>query len=200
MAKILGISRHRLGTDGVGVTTLVGFYGCPLRCKYCLNPRCFDPKARYEELSPKELYERLKCDDLYFRATGGGVTFGGGEPLLNVGFLEEFKAIVGDRWRFTAETCLSVEGDSVERAAVIFDEFAVDIKDTDPEVYLAYTGKSIDDAIGNLERLVSLVGGDRVLVRLPLISGYNTEKHRKKSEALLRSMGVTRFDKFVYRV
>jgi len=35
---ISGISRHRLATDGEGVTTLVGFHGCPLCCGYCLNP------------------------------------------------------------------------------------------------------------------------------------------------------------------
>lgn len=34
---VIGVSRHRLGTDGNGVTTLVAFHGCNLRCKYCLN-------------------------------------------------------------------------------------------------------------------------------------------------------------------
>ena len=34
---VIGISRHRLGTDGKGVTTLVALHGCPLRCKYCLR-------------------------------------------------------------------------------------------------------------------------------------------------------------------
>ena len=37
-ALISGISRHRLATDGEGVTTLVGFHGCPLCCGYFLNP------------------------------------------------------------------------------------------------------------------------------------------------------------------
>ena len=35
---LIGIARHRLTIDGEGVTTLVAFHGCPLRCKYCLNP------------------------------------------------------------------------------------------------------------------------------------------------------------------
>lgn len=197
-ARILGISRHRLGTDGKGVTTLVGFYGCPLRCKYCLNPKSFAPDSKPETLTPDQLYERLKCDDLYFVATGGGVTFGGGEPLLNPTFLEEFKGIVGNRWRFVAETSLSVEKEAVKRAVNVFDEFVVDIKDTDPDVYLSYTGKSVNTALENLKMLLSLVGSDRVLVRLPLIPDYNTEEHRKRSEALLREIGVTRFDRFEY--
>ena len=38
LARIIGIARHRLSTDGDGVTTLVAFHGCPLHCRYCLNP------------------------------------------------------------------------------------------------------------------------------------------------------------------
>lgn len=38
-AKIIGIARHRLSTDGDGVTTLVAFHGCPLCCRYCLSPQ-----------------------------------------------------------------------------------------------------------------------------------------------------------------
>ena len=199
-AKILGISRLRMGTDGKGITTLVGFYGCPLRCKYCLNPACFTPDTKKERLTPQELYDRLKCDELYFMATGGGVTFGGGEPLLNMDFLEEFKGIVGNKWHFTAETCLSVEGDNVRRAIAVFNEFFVDIKETDPEIYLSYTGKSNSIALNNLQHLISEAGAERVTVRLPLIPDFNTEDNRKKSEEILRSMGVTKFDKFNYKI
>lgn len=198
-AKIIGISRLRMGTDGKGITTLVGFYGCPLRCKYCLNPASFSPDANPRILTPSQLYDKVKCDSLYFLSTGGGVTFGGGEPLLNIDFLEEFKSIVGDTWRFTAETCLSVAEENIKRAIHIFDEFVVDIKDTNPDIYLAYTGKSNTLALENLKLLAKAVPS-KVIVRLPLIKDYNTEADVKKSEDLLRSMGFERFDKFVYRV
>ena len=46
-APILGVERHRIETDGNGVTTLVGFYGCPLRCKYCLNQYCHSYIQRF---------------------------------------------------------------------------------------------------------------------------------------------------------
>ena len=42
MSDIMSISRLRMGTDGKGVTTLVGFYGCPLDCKYCINKHYHD--------------------------------------------------------------------------------------------------------------------------------------------------------------
>ena len=82
-----GISRHRLFRDGQGVTTLVGGIGCPLSCSWCINAVCRDPSYKPKIFTSAELYERLKIDDLYFEATNGGVTFGGGEPLLQAAFI-----------------------------------------------------------------------------------------------------------------
>ena len=103
---LLGLSRLRMQTDGTGVTTLVAGAGCPLSCKWCINRRILSEK-RAEFLSLQELFARVRCDDLYFRATGGGVTFGGGEPLLHAAFLAEFRALCPD-WRLTVETSLNV--------------------------------------------------------------------------------------------
>ena len=80
---LIGISRHRIGVDGEGVTTLVAFHGCPLRCQYCLNPKALSPNGVWKRYTPEELYNHVKQDELYFCATGGGVTFGGGEPLIS---------------------------------------------------------------------------------------------------------------------
>ena len=70
-APIFAISRLRFATDGPGITTLVTFMGCPLKCKYCINKMCHKPI--YEEdkkavskgvmmLTPQELYEKVKLD------------------------------------------------------------------------------------------------------------------------------------------
>lgn len=80
-AKIIGIARHRLSTDGDGVTTLVAFHGCTLRCRYCLNPQSLGDSGRFREYSPEELYAETWIDELYFLATNGGVTFGGGRAV-----------------------------------------------------------------------------------------------------------------------
>ena len=52
-AKIIGIARHRLSTDGDGVTTLVAFHCCPLSCRYCLNPQSLGDGGRFREYSPR---------------------------------------------------------------------------------------------------------------------------------------------------
>ncbi len=198
-APVITFSRLRMTTDGEGVTTLVIFHDCPLRCKYCLNPFSFAPDTKREELTPHQLYDRVKIDDLYFVATGGGVTFGGGEPLLRADFLKEFRALCGDRWHLCAETSLNVPAEAIRTAAECMDMFYVDCKDTNPEIYKAYTGIQNAQMLENLRTLISLVGAERVVVRVPLIPGYNTEDDREKSRSLLTSLGVTQFDFFTYK-
>ena len=198
-APVITYSRLRMTTDGEGVTTLVIFHDCPLRCKYCLNPYSFATDTKREDLTPEQLYDKVKIDDLYFVATGGGVTFGGGEPLLRTDFLKEFRALCGDRWHLCAETSLNVPREAVLTAANCMDMFYVDCKDTNPEIYKAYTGIQNTQMLENLRTLISLVGAERVVVRVPLIPGYNTESDREKSRALLESMGVTQFDFFTYK-
>lgn len=199
-AKFIGIRRHRLVTDGEGVTTLAAFWGCPLRCRYCLNPYCLDESFKGEMLTPQALYDRVRIDDLYFRASGGGITFGGGEPLLRIPFLREFRTLCGDAWRLYAETSLNVPFAAVQAAAELFDGFIVDIKDTDPTIYRRYTEQDNAQMLQSLAWLISAVGTDRVLVRLPLIPDFNTEDDRQRSRALLKRMGVTRFDELTYLI
>ena len=72
-APIICIDRHRLSIDGEGVTTLVAFHGCPLRCKYCLNPQCHDADGVWKEMDTELLMLNVEMDNLYFLATGGGI-------------------------------------------------------------------------------------------------------------------------------
>jgi pyruvate formate lyase activating enzyme len=198
-APFIAVSRHRLQTDGRGVTTLAGFYGCPLRCRYCLNPHSFADGTRVRMLTPKELYEAVKVDELYFLATDGGVTFGGGEPLLHADFIREFRELCGRAWHICAETSLSVPAENVRLAAECVDEFFVDCKDSNPDIYRRYTGKDNAIMLENLRYLVSAVGDGRITVRVPLIPEFNNDSDREKSVELFRSMGLTRFDLFEYR-
>lgn len=198
-APFIAVSRHRLQTDGRGVTTLAGFHGCPLRCRYCLNPHSFAPDTKVRRLTPSELYEAVKIDELYFLATDGGVTFGGGEPLLYADFIEEFRSLCGSAWHICAETSLSVPFENVKRAAGCVDEFFVDCKDSNPDIYRRYTGRENSLMVKNLRYLVSIVGAERITVRVPLIPDFNTDLDRQKSVELFKSMGVERFDLFKYK-
>lgn len=195
--------RLRMATDGAGVTALVGAYGCPLQCKLCINPQTWhersDGKPSFERVTPAELYGKVKIDSLYYLATGGGITFGGGEPLLHTEFISAFRAICPKDWRIYAESCLHIPEDNVREAAACVDHFFVDIKDMNPTVYKAYTGQENGTVRSNLALLLSLVGPDRVTVRVPHIPDFNTDADVEASVTELRAMGVTRLDVFTYK-
>ena len=198
-ADIAGIARHRIGIDGEGVTTLVAFMLCPLRCKYCLNPQTLDMSYPSKSYTPEELYAELKTDALYFLATGGGVTFGGGEPLLRAAFIEEFRRLCGNEWKINLETSLNVGRDLLETAAPCVDSFIVDIKDMNLETYSAYTGGDNTRVLENLEYLLKEGRADSCIVKVPLIPGYNDEAAVEAGVATLKSMGFNNFDKLKYK-
>ncbi len=198
-AVIFGISRLRMMTDGNGVTTLVTLHGCPLRCKYCINPEGISPESKTVTLSPSELYDRLKLDRLYFLATGGGVTFGGGEPLLYAAFIKEFAAL--DREiNIYLESSLNVPWENVAEVTGSVEDYFVDIKDCNSDIYRSYTGADNGRALTNLEGLIKTVGADKVTVRLPLIPEYNIDADRERSREVLERLGVRNFDLFTYVV
>lgn len=199
-APLIAINRHRLTTDGEGVTTLVGFHGCPLRCEYCLNAQCLQADGVWCRLTPGELYSEVEIDDLYFVATGGGICFGGGEPLLRSDFIKAFAEIMNPEWKLTIETSLNVPLENVKAIASLVQMWYVDIKDMNPDIYKAYGCKENKQVISNLQWLAANGYADKVIIRLPLIPEYNTDEDRQRSQQQLEKMGFTNFDKFNYIV
>ena len=199
-APFIAINRHRLTTDGKGVTTLVGFHGCPLHCEYCLNPQCLQADGVWCRLTPGELYSEVEIDDLYFVATGGGICFGGGEPLLRSDFIKAFAEIMNPEWKLTIETSLNVPLENVKAIASLVQMWYVDIKDMNPDIYKAYGCKENKQVVSNLQWLAANGYADKVIIRLPLIPEYNTDEDRQRSQQQLEKMGFTNFDKFNYIV
>ena len=197
-APLIGVERHRIATDGQGITTLVAFHGCPLRCRYCLNPQCLSNDTVCRTITPQELYEELSVDNLYFLATGGGVTFGGGEPLLYSEFINDFCRIIPQEWNIGIETSLNVERSHMEKLLPHIAHWYVDIKDMDDRIYHNYTGKSNEQVIENLQLLASCIPQERITIRLPLIPGFNNNKKREASMETLKKMGLKNFDTFNY--
>ena len=194
---LLGLSRLRMGTDGTGVTTLIAGAGCPLTCRWCINAR-FLRETSAELLTAASLLERIKPDDLYFRATGGGVTFGGGESLLHAAFIRRFRELCPGEWQICVETSLAVPTESVSLAAEAVDFFLVDCKDTNPDIYRRYTGGEEALMEKNLGILLNAVGPERILVRVPYIPEYNTREDQQRSTEKLKALGVTKLDLFDY--
>lgn len=170
-----------MGTDGSGITTLVTFMGCPLKCKYCLNQKCHEPiyesdgktlRKGIMMLTPQELYDIVKVDNIYFQSTGGGICFGGGEPTLYKDFIVEFKKICGDKWKITLETCLICSYNTIKDLSLVVDHWLVDVKSLNPIIYEEYTG-IMSGVLQHLYSLKEFVTPDKITIKVPHIPGFN---------------------------
>ena len=173
-------------------------HGCPLDCLFCLNKQCKKDADRFRDYTPAQLLEEVQKDDLYFKATGGGITFGGGEPLLHPDFIAEFRGICPTEWKINIETSLAVAQDAVEKVADIADQLIIDIKDLDASIYQAYTGRSNQLMKENMQWLADRNMQSKCLVRLPLIPGFNTPRNQSRSRISLAAIGFRHFDEFEY--
>lgn len=198
LAKLIGIERHRIPTDGQGVTTLVAFHGCTLHCRYCLNPQCLNQDIVCRCVTPEDLLEEVSVDSLYFVATGGGITFGGGEPLLNSAFIAEFCKIAAPQWRINIETSLNAGTALLKTVLPYINHFYIDIKDMNPHIYKAYTSGSNSIVKQNLHLLASQISPEKIIIRLPLIPGFNNESDIQNSIKELKQIGFINFDTLKY--
>lgn len=199
LAPLYGISRLRFNIDGTGVRTLVCFRGCPLNCRYCLNYGSRNITDDCKVISVGELIEELSVDSLYFQATNGGVTFGGGEPLLYAEFISEFINKANNNWNYWIETSLNVPYENLELIKDRIDKFIIDIKSINKDIYRSYTGIDNDIVLSNLKRLIDDVGSDRIIVRVPYIEGYTTRADQQESTDYIRNLGINNIDMFDYR-
>lgn len=198
-APIMSINRLRTGTDGKGITTLVAFRGCPLHCRYCINQECHKAPAETDYMMPEKLLDYVKLDDIYYSMTGGGITFGGGEPLLRASFISEFCDIAPKRWKIRIETSLYAPWEEIAPLTYRIDQWFIDIKALDPNIYREYTGAGNQRVLDNLRRLVKSVGARKVHVRVPRIPGFNTDEDVEKTEKYLEQYSCT-IENFEYTV
>lgn len=202
-APIFAVSRLRMNTDGSGITTLVAFMGCPLKCRYCLNPKCHESIKEGDDimmLTPQGLYDLVKIDNIYFQTTGGGVCFGGGEPTMYANFIKEFRQVCGDKWKITLETSLACSADDLEMLADVVDHWIVDVKSMDSAIYERYTGRP-SGVSQNLSRLQKLVPNEKVTIKVPAIPDFNEDRDLDADMELIRQQfGFTDVVKTTYKV
>ena len=190
-SDIMTISRFRMGTDGKGVSTLVAFFDCPLHCKYCVNDFCHKDSGMFctvprGEYTPRELLSVLQMDDIYYQMSGGGIVFGGGEPLLQSAFIHEVCELANPAWKKRVETSLNVAWSYVEPIVNDMDEWIIDIKDMNSDIYRKYTGADNHNVISNLLKLKAGVDSAKLRIRIPRIPEYNDETNINRSVEWIR--------------
>lgn len=157
MTKGLIHSIESMGlVDGPGIRTVVFLQGCHLRCRYCHNPDTWskqNPKAI--ELSPDALLQKLSRFRTYY-GKNGGVTFSGGEPLLQPEFLQEALALCK---KAGIHTCLDTAGCGLGNYEEILkntDLILMDIKHYTTQGYEKVTGYSPNASLQFLETAVRM--------------------------------------------
>ena len=177
-------SIQSLGTvDGPGVRSVVFLSGCPLRCIYCHNPDTWE--CRESQLTDTdELAEKLLR--FYSFIKNGGVTFSGGEPLLQAEFVTEVTQRLKEKGLHVAiDTCGTPLTPAAEQLIEIADLFLLDIKMTTEEDYKRYTGGSLSATMAFLDLLEKKKKD--VWIRHVVVPGINdTEEDIKRLASLIK--------------
>jgi pyruvate formate lyase activating enzyme len=179
-----------------GGSVRMGPEGCEIDRKRCTDEEaCADACSRdaWELLGTRvtapELAETLLRDADFYRQSGGGVTFSGGEPALQADFVAETAALLKDRGIHTAlDTAGSVPWETLEKAAEKTDLVLYDIKAYDESVHRRCTGFSNTLILENIRRLAE--GGKRLCVRLVLAPRYNDGADLEARLGFVKSLGA----------
>lgn len=147
-------SLESFGTvDGPGIRFVVFLQGCPLRCQFCHNPDTWDVHTGIE-YEPQQLVDEIIKYKSYMEFSGGGVTFTGGEPLLQAEFiLEVCKLLQPLKISVALDTSGFIWNRSVEEVLNYTDLVLLDIKNYDPRVYEKVTGVALSPTLKFLEQL-----------------------------------------------
>lgn len=197
MFNVLAINRHRIEIDGNGITTLIALSKCPLKCKYCLNKEIIK-RNKIKEYTPEELVSEILIDYCYYVATNGGVTFGGGEPLLHANEIQEFAQLLPPNIQINIETSLNVPLEELKKVLPYITMFIIDIKTMNETIYQEYTKKNNQNVLLNLKYLIDNNYQNKCKIRIPLIPNHNTTEDRKKTIDIIKEMGFTNLDVFDY--
>ncbi len=145
-----------------------------------------------KEVTVEEVMEQLAKDTLFYEESGGGVTFSGGEPLLQPDFLLALlKASKKEGWHTTLDTCGHVHQEVLQAVAPLVDLMLYDIKHMDEKRHLEITGVSNQLILSNLEWLADT--GKDIRIRVPVIPGVNDDiPHLHALGVYLQTHGLTK--------
>lgn len=177
--------------DGPGIRTTIFLKGCPLRCWWCHNPESQSPepftvdieqkvngkfipakKTYGEKMDLETLMDTILRDRHFYQESGGGVTFSGGEPLMQADLLYELlKTSRKNGLHTSVDTSGFAKREVLEKIVDLTDLFLYDLKNIDPGLHKKYTGVDNSLILSNVDYLLGK--GANVIFRIPVIPGVN---------------------------
>jgi pyruvate formate lyase activating enzyme len=127
-----------------------------------------------KQMSVKEILEEIEKDRTFYEESRGGVTFSGGEPLMQPDFLNALLKECKERAIHTAvNTCGFAQYEIIDRIRDKVDLFLYDIKTMDNRKHRKYTGASNEQILKNLKKLAE--SGSSIVISFPIIPGINDD-------------------------
>ncbi len=191
--------------DGPGIRTTVFLKGCTLKCPWCSNPENIRREMQSYQTETGEyktyghwftvdaLYEQV-VKDVIFYGESGGITYSGGEPLMQAkGLLPLVERLHKDGFHQCVETALFIDGEKLRLLIPFINRFYVDVKILEEEQCAHILGGKLHTYFENVKILQE--AGVETVFRLPLIPEYTTnEKNREKILAFLKEYDVQKVE------
>ncbi|PXY80180.1 pyruvate formate lyase-activating protein [Bifidobacterium indicum] len=167
--------------DGPGTRMTVFMSGCPLRCQYCQNPDTWKMRDGQPVYLQAMIDKVARYQDL-FKATGGGITFSGGESMMQAAFVSRvFRAAK----EMGVHTCLDTSGflnrNYTDDMIDDIDLCLLDVKSGDEETYKEVTGGTLAPTIAFGKRLAER--GSKIWVRFVLVPGLTDSEENVEKVA-----------------
>lgn len=153
--------------DGPGIRTVIFLNGCMLRCLYCHNPETWHMGNK--NYTVDELVAKILRNKPYFKRNNGGVTFSGGEPLLQIDFLLEICKKLKEEGIHIALDTAGVGVGKYEEILSLIDLVLLDIKHSNKDGYKKLTGMDISESEKFIEYLNK--SGKPVWIRQVIVPG-----------------------------
>lgn len=185
---IFDIKKYSIN-DGPGIRTTIFLKGCPLKCFWCHNPESqnnnpeeiedctfrWRPSNNYSvskiigyKISTEELINEIEKDFLFYEESNGGVTFSGGEPMLQIDFLlEALKKCKENNFNTAIDTTGYAKFSDFEKIFNYTDIFLYDLKLMDNDLHEYYCGVPNKIIHDNLIKLSSI--SNNIILRIPII-------------------------------
>ncbi len=167
--------------DGPGLRTSVFLKGCPLRCVWCHNPESQSSEIQKavttdeicgREMSVEEVMREVRRDKVFYSASGGGVTFTGGEPTMQFDFLAKLcDAAKTEGIHVAVDTCGFAPRERFAALLPRVDLFLYDLKCMDSARHREFTGVPNEQILDNLRFLDS--SGAKFWIRCPFVPKLN---------------------------
>ena len=204
--------KHYALHDGPGIRQTIFFKGCPLSCHWCHNPESQSPEIEEYiqenkldgkifrkkqtvgyEIDSESLMEIIEGDRIFYEESGGGVTFSGGEPLMQPEFLKTVAAQCKEADVHTAlDTCGHADQNILIQVMPYIDLILFDLKIVDDSLHKEYTGVGSGVVLDNLEFLNDTK--QNIRLRFPVIPGItNTTQNLEQIKSYLSKLNKVQY-------